>query len=141
MSVVPENNVTQADLVAWYTAKKELEAAKAKEALLRPKLFAYYFPNAEEGTNSFTLPDGYILKGVRKIARDVDMGALQTLTPQMEEKGLRVDDLFKVERKLAVSEYRKLTKEELELVDQALVIKDGMPSLDINPPSTRKAKK
>ena len=49
--------------------------------------------------------------------------------------------LFKPKYELVISEYRKLSDEQRKVADQVLIIKDGMPQLDITPPSTRAPKK
>lgn len=141
MSVIPENTVTMADVAAWYEAKKELTRWKTVEALLRPKIFKHFFPNAEEGTNTYVLPDSYQLKGIRVVNRDVDPGALESLQEQFRARNINSDKFIARKPTLIVSEYRKFTAEELRIVDQALIIKDGMPGLDIKPPATRSESK
>lgn len=138
---IPEHTVTMDDVAVWYKAKAELAKWKAREALLRPVIFRHFFPAAEEGTNTFIMPDGYQMKGVRVISREVDPGALESLQEQFRAKNISSDKFIKRKPELIVAEYRKFTAEELLLIDQALIIKDGMPGLDIKPPSTSKARK
>ena len=138
MVAIPENTVTMDDLIAWYKAKDELAKWKNIEALLRPKLFRHFFPDPEEGTNTYVLPDGYQVKGIRTISREIDPGAWTALVPQFQEKKINAEALIKRKPELIISEYRKLTAEEIHLVDQALIIKDGMPSLEIKPPAKKK---
>ncbi len=142
-----ENAVTLADVATWYAAKKEIRRLTAIENLLRPKIFKNWFPTAEEGTNTSKPFDdtGYVFKGQRIIQRDFDMGAVDAFRKPLEGKNvntfqannINIDDLIRVKYELKVAEYRKLTAEELKIVDQCLVIKDGMCQLDIVPPSTR----
>lgn len=145
MSEIPENVVTWDTVASWHKAKLEVKKWQAIENLLRPKIFAHFFPSAVEGTNNYTLPDGFILKGQRVINREVDMAQVDAFNAGGEASAfakakINADTLFRKKLELKVGEYRKLTEEELKVIDQCLVIKDGMPQLDITPPSTRTRK-
>ena len=140
MDAIPEHSVTMATLAEWYRTKEQLDLIKAKEALLRPVIFKHFFPNPKEGSNNFTLPDGYILNATHAINRSVDEAALTALQPKFQELHLNADVLIKRKPELAITEYRKLTAEELLVVDQALIIKPGIPTLAIKAPSTRAKK-
>lgn len=148
MVEIPENQVTETDLAEWYKLTVDLAALKAKEALLRPRIYRHFFPNPVEGTNTFVLPDKYQLKAVRKIDRKVDeasMFAFKAPQPEkniskFEEAEINADELFKTKFELVTSSYRKLSDEQRKIVDQVLIIKDGSPQLDITPPSTRAPK-
>jgi hypothetical protein len=160
---IPENKATMEDVAEWYKLTEELAKLKSKEALLRPRIYRTFFANPVEGTNTFVLPDQYCLKAVRKIDRKVDepvmfafrapevVDGVPTNQSKFEKLGVKADELFKPKYELVTSEYRKYQKaaatgdekaiEALKLIDQVLIIKDGMPQLDIAPPSTRAAKK
>jgi hypothetical protein len=81
-----------------------------------------------------------VLKGGHVINRSVDEAALLVLASTFAEKKLPVDKLIKRKPELVIGEYRKLTKEEQLLFDQALVIKPGTPSLEVVLPAKRVAK-
>lgn len=138
MTEIPPNTVTQKDLEEWYKATEELTRAKAKEILLRMRIFKHYFPAPKEGTNTFVLPDSYELKGVHKINRSVEEAALEVLKPKFVEAKIRVDSLIEYKPDLKIKEYRTLTDEQRTLFDQALIIKDGTPDLKIVLPAKAK---
>jgi hypothetical protein len=149
MSVIPENDATQADLVAWFKLYDELASLKARESLLRGKIFKSFFKTPKEGTNNHELNDGTgaVLKGTYVINRAVDIGALDALkAAQAEAKQgsnvpkLNFDQLIKWKPEVAVGEYRKLTEEERNLFDQCLVIKVGSPQLEITIPKKKEGK-
>lgn len=147
MVEIPENPISMEDVQVWYRAKLEIKRLQAIENLLRPKIFKHFFPAAKEGTNTSNPLDstGYVLKGQRIISREVDMGVVDTFRQpgsdgspsKFQQANINPDNYFKTKLELKVGEYRKLTAEELQVIDQCLVIKDGMPQLDIVPPSTR----
>lgn len=118
-------------LQEWYLVAQQLGELKEKEKQLRESIFGAYFPLAEEGTNNFDLGDGFVLKGKRVITRNVDKGSLSAITEELREAGVDVDAVIDWQPKLKVSVYRKLKPEQIHILDQALVIKDGIPGLEI----------
>jgi hypothetical protein len=147
---IPPNTCTLADLFAWYEAQAELSKVKAREILLRKKLFKFHFPAPDEGTNSLPLnplleaagipADGRVLKGGHVINREVDEASLKVLGPTFQEQGIAVADLIKWKPALSVSAYRELTAEQRTLFDQCLIIKDGSPTLEVVLPKAKAAK-
>lgn len=140
MVEIPQNQVTQADLAEWYKMAQDLRNLKAKESLLRKKIFGSAFPDPKEGTNNYDLPDGYVLKGQHVLNRDVDIGALDALKPKLREEGMNPDNLIKYKPELKKAEYNKLTEGQKKLFDQCLIIKPGSPSLEIVLPAKNRAK-
>lgn len=138
MTQIPENEVTQKDLERWFTVQAELSKLKNEEQLLRTKIFRGKFPNAEEGTNNLELGDGYVLKGKRVINRSVDEAAFKTLQEELAKHGIPTDQIVKYKPELVTSVYRKLTAEQMHLFDTVLIIKDGMPGLEIVKPKRAK---
>lgn len=127
-------SITQADnilLEEWYVLQEQMKKDKAREMELRIKIFGAFFPEPEEGTNSFDLPEKWVLKGKRTINRNVDIAAFTALRPSLEAAGIRVVELVEFKPALSISQYRKLTDEQTHLVDQFLIIKDGAPALEI----------
>jgi hypothetical protein len=141
MPIVPENTCTQADLEEWYRTQAELTLLKQKEILLRCKLFKFHFPTPKEGVNNKELNDGTgcVLKGTHKINRAVDDGALSVMSPKLLEVQVPVDVLFVRKPELCISEYRKLNVDQVKLVDQCLIIKNGTPELKIVLPAKAKS--
>lgn len=118
----------------WYILQQQLRELREQEADLRAKLFNNFFIDAQEGTNSHTLPDGYILKGKRVITRSIDKGALNASLEGLRAVKINVDEVVDWKPTLKMSAYRKLTPEQQKIFDQVLVVKDGAPSLEIVAP-------
>lgn len=151
MSTIPEDVLTANDLFAWYQMQDELSKLKRSEMLLRNRIFRHLFPLPTEGTNTLELdglpmlsglaPTGNVIKCVHKIQRDIDLAALTTLTAKFQENNLPLAKLVKYTPELVLKEYRKLTTEEAQLLDQALIVKPGSPAIEIVlPASARKDK-
>lgn len=130
----PLVTVTQEEFNEWYDLKLKLESLKERESELRKKIFSAYFTEAHEGTNKLELQGGYTLNGKRVINRTIDKGAMVSLTPELQAAGIRLDDIVEWKPSLKLSVYRKLSEEQTKLFDQILVIKDGMPGLEIVAP-------
>lgn len=131
MVKIPENQVTQADLERWYVLQEELARKRNEEQLLRQKIFNGMFNDPVEGTNNLDLADGYVLKGKRVINRTVDEAAFKSSIEELAKNGIRTDEIVKYKPELVTSAYRKLTEEQRHLMDTVLIIKDGMPGLEI----------
>lgn len=139
-AMIPDNPVTQQDLITWYNMKVELARLRTAEMLLRRKIFNAYFPDPKEGTNSFTMPDGAVMKGVQGIDRQIDEGAALAMKDELAEANISLDKLIRRKPELVVKEYRLLTQEQMNLFDQCLVIKPESPSLEIVVPKKKKDK-
>lgn len=135
MIAVP--SVTMDEVALWYKMKEDLSKLKVAESLLRKRIFGHYFPAPEEGVNKFPLNDGtgFVIKGTRKIDRKVDEALLSLKFQELRDKNINPDVFLKRTYELKVSEYRKFTDEEIKLVDQILIIKDGSPELEIVKPA------
>lgn len=145
----------------WFTLKAQAAALVEQERAMRAALFAHFFPDAIEGTNSFTLPDGHVLKGKLPYDRKVDPAVVQTLKAlrikdlepalavQLNLAGnnpeqlvtdallLNVDALLKWKPELEVKPYRTLTKEQAMVFDRCLTIKPGSASMEVAEPPKR----
>lgn len=137
MAAIPENEVTLKDMMDWYDWKDKLAKAKAAEGLLRQRIFKGKFIDPREGVNSLDLDDGYVLKGTHVINRSVEDASFKALTEEFAEHGIPTDRIVKYEPSLVTGEYRKLTVEQRTLFDTCLIIKDGMPSLEIVQPKRK----
>jgi hypothetical protein len=140
MTEIPANPVTMQDLTLWFQLQDQLKKLKTQEMLLRQKIFKTCFPEPKEGTNTYSLDDGFgsALKGTHVINREVDPGALQALRPEFVKANINADALVQFKPSLKVKEYRELTAEQNHLFDQCLIIKPGSPSLEIIQPKKRK---
>lgn len=124
-------------LAVWYEMEINLGLLKAQEMTLRKELFAEAFPTPKEGTNKFSLPDGYVLDGQYKLDRKIDVAAYTQLLPKLREAKIPVDKLLKWTPNLVISEYRTLDKESLHFFDQCLIIKPGAPAMEIVKPKKK----
>lgn len=138
MTLIPERQVTVQHLAEWYALKQQLDEIKNKEVVLRQFIFAGLFPAPTEGTNSHPVNDGTgaVVKGTNTINRTVQEELLTELQKSlaMPDNNLPKLDLAKLVKwkpEISIKEYRTLTEEERNLFDQVLVIKPGMPGLDI----------
>jgi hypothetical protein len=134
MVQIPENQVTQQDMERWYVVSDQLTKLKNEEQLLRQKIFKGMFHDPKEGTNSVDLADGYVLKGKRVINRTVDDAAFKASIEELAKNGIPTDEIVKYKPELVTSAYRKLTAEQINLFDTVLIVKDGMPGLEIVKP-------
>ena len=142
-----ETAVTPAELAKWFLLKKQLSDVKAAEAMMRSRIFKFFFKTPEEGTNTHPLKDGTgaVLKGTHVIDRKVDEAELEALKAALEaaksdEKdnlhGLEIpfDDLIVYKPELKVAAYRKLSEAQAEVFERVLIVKNGMPQMDITIP-------
>jgi len=150
-----ETEIFNNKLVAWQTLKakiaRECAPLIAQEMELRREIMATAFPAAKEGVNNHDLGHGYTLKGTRKVEYSLsntdDSGWLTDAAVEAIEK-LGEDGPFIAERlvtwkpSLSVKEYKALSPTNpihiriRELIDTALTIKDGAPTIEITPPKT-----
>jgi len=143
VDIQEEVAVTPEDLKTWYALKQELDRVKSAEAMLRSRIFKHYFPTPTEGTKDNKVPlndgTGAIIQGDYVVNRNVDEAQLDGLRAAMFAEGSNLPqlDLTKLIRwkpELAKSEYNKLSDEERQVFDRCLVIKPGMPGLEIKIP-------
>lgn len=142
-----ETAVTPAELSKWYLLKKQLAEVKTAESLMRSRIAKFFFPTLDEGTNTHPLKDGTgaNLKMVHTIDRKVNEGELEALKAAIAAaaddeksnlKGVEFewDKLIVWKPELKIGEYRKLSEAQREIFDRVLVVKPGMPQLDITIP-------
>lgn len=130
--VVEEKEDFHLLLTDWQELSKKIATLKQTESAMRTKLMTNFFPDAEEGTNTFDLGNLWKLKGVRKITRKCDEASFEAVFEELPE-GMK-DSLIKFKPELVGKEYKKLSVEHKKIFDQCLIIKDGMPSLKVVPP-------
>lgn len=123
--------VTQNDLNDWYLLQKQLAAIKDQELVLRKKIFVAWFKSPKEGTNNLPLTDGWVLKAVYPVNRKVDVPKLSVKRQDLQDAGLKLDDLIKYKPEVSVTEYKKLTDEQRKLFDEILEISPGTPQMEI----------
>lgn len=147
-------------LLQWQAAKEALEAAKEAEMNLRKLAFSLGFGvNAQEGTNTVELGNGYQLKGVKKlnyklVSPKEDVTVLDAVDDCIErfvhisnEGSFIADRLFKWSVDLSKTEYNRLEVEattdpiKKKLLDEAnkvILITEAAPTLEIKAPKVTK---
>ena len=136
-----------AKILAWEAAVKALAAAKDAEAALRKEVLAEAFafdPEAlREGTENFELGNGYKLKAVFKISRNLnnENEAVDKVLSKIEKTGPEgafiAERLVKWKPELSVSEYKKLPEKFKKLFDEVVTSKEAMPSLELVVPKSK----
>jgi serine protease inhibitor len=127
-------DVTQEELNEWFTLQTTIADLSAREKELRGKIFAAKFPNPKEGTNKFALSEGWVLNGQHIINRKVDLASLKNHEEDLAAAKVPTDLIFKYVPELVKSAYNHLTDEQKKVVDACLIIKPGMPQLEIKLP-------
>ena len=124
------SKTNMAKLEKWYEVQKNLAKVKDEEAKLRKEVFKLFFPNPIEGTNTTELDDGWVLKGVHKLNRKVNETALLTV---QKRKGMDevVKNVIAYKPSLKKTEYNKLPDAKKNVLDGALVMTPGTPSLEV----------
>lgn len=129
---IPDVEITNADIAQWQELQKQLADLKQKESLMRDRIVRGLFAaNLKEGTNNFSLGNGYVLKGTHTITRTVDPAVLTTMWGHLKNQGVPVSALIKNKPELVKSEYSKLPEDLRHQFDQVLTIKPGSTSLKI----------
>lgn len=136
-----------AKILAWEQAVKALAAAKDAEAALRKEVLAEAFsfdPEAlREGTENFELGNGYKLKAVFKISRNLnnENEAVDKVLAKIEKTGPEgvfiAERLVKWKPELSVAEYKKLPEKFKKLFDEVVTSKEAMPALELVAPKSK----
>lgn len=117
----------------WFLKKQELQKIQAQERTLRDTVVSLYLPESEkkEGTNTIKLPTGDELKIVCGIDRKVDKAIWSSILPQLCELGVDVNEVVETKVELKVGNYRKLTEEQRNVMDECVTSKWGSPQVSI----------
>ena len=118
----------------WNDLQKQLASIKEQEATLRSEIFQEVFPAPAEGTNTVDMPMGWKLKGTYKLNRSFDESALPAILEQLRKKKVKMDGIVLYKPSLDTRAYRAMDPEHRHLLEQAMVIKPGMPSLELVAP-------
>ena len=142
-----ENANRDAKILAGEESVKALAAAKEAEAALRKEVLANCFsfdPEAlREGTENFELGNGYKLKAVFKISRNLnnENEAVDKVLSKIEKTGPEgqfiAERLVKWKPELSVSEYKKLPEKFKKLFDEVVTSKEATPSLELVAPKSK----
>ena len=136
-----------AKILAWEQAVKALAAAKDAEAALRKEVLAEAFafdPEAlREGTENFELGNGYKLKAVFKISRNLnnENEAVDKVLAKIEKTGPEgvfiAERLVKWKPELSLTEYKKLPEKFKKLFDEVVISKEATPTLELVAPKSK----
>ena len=140
-------------LMRWDALKKAVEAAKEQEMELRKYIVTCAFPNADEGTNTIELGEGYKLKAVVKYNytlsdNDTVEAGLDAISKIGNDGKFIADRLVSWTPNFLKREYTQLLDDKskgskiasdiLDVVTTFLTIKDAAPTLDIVEPKVKK---
>lgn len=134
MVEIPPVTATMEDLVEWERVRKQIADLRAIETALRAKIVKAWFADSKVGTNKMPLNGGWELHYKRSLDRKVDEAVLHVLRPSFQEKGINVDSLLRTKLELDARAYNKLDEDKKLIFDQALIIKDASPVLEIVAP-------
>ena len=136
-----------AKILAWEAAVKALAAAKDAEAALRKEVLAEAFafdPEAlREGTENFELGNGYKLKAVFKISRNLnnENEAVDKVLSKIEKTGPEgafiAERLVKWKPELSVTEYKNLPDKFRKLIDEVVTSKEATLALELVAPKSK----
>lgn len=126
-------------ILSWVQSVSDLDAAKKRESELRKKVIDGNFPNNPEGpisgTQTVDLGNGYKIKAEFKLNyrlenknQELDK-ALDAIVNTFEEGDYVARNLVKWKPELSMTEYKKLPNEIKSVIDEALVVTQGLPSL------------
>lgn len=136
-----------AKILQWQEAVKALAAAKDAEAALRKEVLSDCFafdPDAlREGTENVELGNGYKLKAVFKISRNLNNegDAVDKVLSKIEKTGPEgqfvAERLVKWKPELSVSEYKKLPEKFRKMIDEIVTSKEATPSVELVEPKSK----
>ena len=116
-------------LEEWEEKSAQLKKLKAEEGKLRWQLFNAAFPEPKEGVNKVTLEDGSVFKADHKINRSIDESALPEVFKQLKDSHV-LPEVFKYKYSLQVSYYKKLDDDIKKIIDLAVIMKPGTPTVE-----------
>jgi hypothetical protein len=119
-------------LSRWQELTATIKHLQSEERTLREGLFAGTFPSPEEGTNTYELPDGRIVKGTYKLNRKLLEDALPAVLKKL--KMAKKDAPIRTKVELDLKGYRDLSDKDRHVFDEALDIKPALPTLEVVQP-------
>ena len=147
----PRDLLSQDDvLVAWNNARTLLAEVKQQELEWRKYVVKRAFPNADEGTNTTELGNGYTLKAnVKYNYRLLDTDTVEKCLARIAKIGNQgsfiADRLVSWTPNFLLTEYRTLSeadtqeaKDILRIVHEMLEITDAAPTVSIVEPKVKK---
>lgn len=138
-------------IILWDQRKKVLTQAKEQEMELRKYIVSRAFPEADEGTNTLELGNGYQLKAVVKYSYKLrDNNIVETTLNKISKIGNQgsfiADRLVSWTPNFLVTEYNNLkeaaassseAQEILAAIGEMLIVEDAAPTLNIKEPKIK----
>jgi hypothetical protein len=122
-------------LQEWHDVSSRLRELKEYEAELRRALFSAFFIQPREGTNDYPLNGGWTLQGNYVLNRTIrDEDELQLALKKSKIAAAVKKKLLIASISISLTTYRELPEDKRLILDTALEIKPGMPSLTLVPP-------
>lgn len=116
----------------------EVKPLIEQERKLRQELFGQFFTDPKEGTNYISLENGWRLKGVYKLNRTVDEGALPAIRDTLSVMGVSTDTLVEWKPSLKLAVYKELKADARNVFDEALTMRPASPVMELVPPKEAK---
>lgn len=110
----------------WMEAKSKFDHYKSLENKLRKEICDHLLEGKITGTHNFDDFPGYRVKAVKKVSHSIDNDVLSFIYDEMTKEEQECID-FKPN--LSISKYKKL--EDHSVIDDAIIVKPAMPSLEI----------
>lgn len=120
----------------WNELQSKLASIKDEEMKLRKEIFEECFPSPVEGVATIDMPEGWQLKGTYKLTRSLDEAALPAVIAELHKHKVSTDRLVTYKPNLSISEYRKLDPKWQHVLEQAMEIKPGAPTLALVAPKS-----
>ncbi len=103
---------------------------------LRKEIFEECFPTPVEGTATIDMPEGWALKGTYKLTRSIDEAALPAVLAELRKHKVSTDTIITYKPNLSLSNYRKLDPKWQRVLEQAMTVKPGAPTLELVAPKS-----
>lgn len=128
-------------IMAWWGASAKLSEVKATESALRQQVIDKCFVSMDVGTNKLPLGSGYILKATKKLTYNIkkneitnDYSHVNGVLDKLNNPQL-VDEIVRWKPELSSTAYKKLTKDEQQLINTIVTISEATPSLEMVVPT------
>lgn len=120
----------------WNELQAKLASIKDEEMKLRKEIFEECFPTPVEGTATIDMPEGWTLKGTYKLTRSIDEAALPAVLAELRKHKVSTDTIITYKPNLSLSNYRKLDPKWQRVLEQAMTVKPGAPTLELVAPKS-----
>ncbi|HWT40046.1 MAG TPA: hypothetical protein VN081_02135 [Dongiaceae bacterium] len=123
-------------LIEWQSAKENAAKWTERERELRNMIYGEFFADLEDGaTHNHALGNGYKLKGKRPLSYKLD-DTIETRLIALEAAGggALADKLVSWKPSLSMTAYALLSDREKAIVDPAITMTPGLPTIELVAP-------